>query len=69
MRRWLVEERGYRGDGPIPEIPLDVRCEAAARYIEAYEAVTGLAFEPDTDPPLERIHRNLGLEPGRSTSA
>ncbi|MBW2243307.1 MAG: phosphoribosylaminoimidazolesuccinocarboxamide synthase [Deltaproteobacteria bacterium] len=61
VRRWLVEERGYRGDGPIPEIPLDVRCEAAARYIEAYEAVTGSAFEPNTEPPEARIRRNLGV--------
>ncbi len=61
MRRWLVEERGYRGDGPIPEIPIEVRCEAALRYIEAYEAVTGSAFEPNVEPPEARIRRNLGI--------
>ncbi|MAE93596.1 MAG: phosphoribosylaminoimidazolesuccinocarboxamide synthase [Deltaproteobacteria bacterium] len=61
VRRWLVEERGYRGEGPIPEIPIEVRCEAAARYIEAYEAVTGSDFVPDLEDPLERIRRNLGL--------
>lgn len=61
VRRWLVEERGYRGEGRIPELPLEVRCEAAARYIEAYEAVTGSAFEANTDPPQPRIRRNLGI--------
>ncbi|MCP3983228.1 MAG: phosphoribosylaminoimidazolesuccinocarboxamide synthase [bacterium] len=61
VRRWLVEERGYRGDGPIPEIPIEVRCEAALRYIEAYEAVTGSAFEPNAEPPEARIRRNLGI--------
>ncbi len=61
VRRWLVEERGYRGEGEIPEIPVDVRAEASARYIEAYEKVTGTTFEPDTEAPEPRIRRNLGL--------
>jgi phosphoribosylaminoimidazole-succinocarboxamide synthase len=60
LRRWLVDA-GYRGEGPVPEIPIDVRCEAARRYIEAFEQVTGRAFEPNTEPPLLRIRRNLGL--------
>ena len=60
LRRWLVEQ-GYRGEGAVPAIPDDVRCEAARRYIEAYEQVTGRAFEPDPSPPLPRIRRNLGL--------
>jgi phosphoribosylaminoimidazole-succinocarboxamide synthase len=60
VRRWLGEQ-GYKGEGPIPEIPVDVRCEAARRYIEAYEQITGRAFEPDTEDPLPRIRRNLGL--------
>jgi phosphoribosylaminoimidazole-succinocarboxamide synthase len=61
VRRWLVD-RGYRGDGPPPALPDEVRCEAARRYIEAFEQITGRAFEPSTEPPLERIRRNLGLE-------
>jgi len=60
LRRWLVEQ-GYKGQGPIPEIPVDVRCEAARRYIEAFEQVTGRPFEPDTEEPVARIRRNLGL--------
>ena len=60
VRRWLGE-RGYRGEGPPPELPVDVRCEAARRYIEAFEQVTGRAFEPDPEPPLPRIRRNLGV--------
>jgi len=60
VRRWLAD-RGYRGDGPPPELPAAVRCEAARRYIEAYEQVTGLAFEPDLEPPAERVRRSLGL--------
>ena len=52
---------GYTGDGTPPPIPDDVRVEAARRYIEAYETVTGRAFAADTEEPLPRIRRNLGL--------
>ena len=48
-------------DGPPPELPADVRCEASRRYIEAFEQITGRDFEPDTEDPQQRIRRNLGL--------
>ena len=60
VRRWL-DERGYQGEGAPPALPDELRCEAARRYIETYERITGLAFVPDTEPPLQRIRRNLGL--------
>jgi len=60
VRRWLGEQ-GYHGDGPIPEIPVEVRCEAAQRYIEAYEQITAHSFEPNLEPPQPRIRKNLGL--------
>jgi phosphoribosylaminoimidazole-succinocarboxamide synthase len=60
VRRWLTE-RGYRGQGAPPEIPVEVRCEAARRYIEIYEQVTARPFEPDTEPVVPRIRRNLEL--------
>ncbi len=52
----------YRGDGEPPELPSEVRVGAAKRYIEAFERITGEAFTPDTEPPLARIARNLGLK-------
>ncbi|MBW2523046.1 MAG: phosphoribosylaminoimidazolesuccinocarboxamide synthase [Deltaproteobacteria bacterium] len=61
VRRWLAEA-GFRGDGPIPEIPDEVRTEAARRYIEACETITGAPFEPDLTDPLPRMHRNLKLD-------
>jgi phosphoribosylaminoimidazole-succinocarboxamide synthase len=61
VRRWLVSERNYRGEGPPPPLPDDVRVEAARRYITTYELLTGRAFVPDTDEPLARIARNLGI--------
>jgi phosphoribosylaminoimidazole-succinocarboxamide synthase len=60
VRRWLGE-KGYQGDGPPPELPADVRCEASRRYIEAFEQITGRDFEPDTEDPRRRIARNLGI--------
>lgn len=60
VRLWLGEQ-GYKGNGPSPEIPDDVRCEAARRYIEAFEQLTQRAFEPNLEDSLTRIRRNLGL--------
>jgi len=44
FRRWLAE-RGFAGEGPAPAIPDSVRVEAAWRYVQAYEAITGEGFE------------------------
>jgi len=52
---------GYRGDGEPAPLPPEVRVGAAQRYAEAFERITGQPFVPDTDPPLERIAKNLGL--------
>jgi len=60
VRRFLAAE-GFRGDGPIPHIPDDVRVEATRRYIEAVEQVTGAPFEPNLDEPIARIRKNLGI--------
>ncbi|MFO7181080.1 MAG: phosphoribosylaminoimidazolesuccinocarboxamide synthase [Pseudomonadota bacterium] len=59
LRRHLAE-RGFRGDGPIPEIPAEVRVEASRRYIEAVERITGRRFEPNLDEPLARMERTVG---------
>jgi phosphoribosylaminoimidazole-succinocarboxamide synthase len=61
VRRWLAG-KGYKGDGPVPTIPDEVRVEASRRYIQACDEIRGVAFEPDTSEPLERIAKNLGLE-------
>jgi len=58
VRRWLVD-RGYRGDGVPPPLPDDVRCEAARRYIEAYERITGREFVPDATPAAGRLAARL----------
>ncbi len=53
---------GYKGDGPPPPLPDEVRMGAARRYIEAYEAITGEPFVPDLSPPLPRLEKNLKTE-------
>lgn len=58
LRRWLVDQ-GFRGDGPIPAIPDEIRVESARRYIEACDTVCGTAFEPNLEPPNERLRKNL----------
>jgi phosphoribosylaminoimidazole-succinocarboxamide synthase len=60
VRRWLAAQ-GFKGDGPIPTIPDDVRVEASRRYIEAYERVVGAPFVADLRPPLPRIAAALGV--------
>ena len=60
MRLWLGEQ-GYKGAGVSPELPIEVRVEAASRYISAFEQVSGMAFVPDLDEPTARIRRNLEL--------
>jgi phosphoribosylaminoimidazole-succinocarboxamide synthase len=60
VRNW-VNERCDPYKDPVPEIPREVVAEAARIYIEAYETITGRAFEfPDPAiPPLGRIRKNL----------
>ena len=60
LRRWLVE-RGFRGDGPVPVIPDEIRIEASRRYLHAVERITGEPFSASLEDPVPRIRRNLGL--------
>jgi phosphoribosylaminoimidazole-succinocarboxamide synthase len=60
VRRTLAEQ-GYKGDGPPPKLTDEVRVEAARRYIQVCELVTGKPFVPDAEEPIGRIKRNLGL--------
>ncbi|MBI2043274.1 phosphoribosylaminoimidazolesuccinocarboxamide synthase [Candidatus Pacearchaeota archaeon] len=58
LRTWL-KERGYSGNGAIPEIPEDVKSELFSRYARFYEAVIGTKFVPEKDNSEKRIKRNL----------
>jgi len=61
VREWLMDH-GFQGrEGEeMPDLPDDFRATVGERYIELYETVTGLDFEPDLHPnPEERIHDAL----------
>jgi phosphoribosylaminoimidazole-succinocarboxamide synthase len=60
VRSWVVERCDpYKDD--IPEIPADLIEATSKVYIQAYEAITGLKFQPDDsgETPLERVKANL----------
>lgn len=59
IRRWLVEEHGYSGEGEPPAIPDDVRVELALTYLEAFERITGEEMELEVGPAGERLEREL----------
>lgn len=58
LRKWFVEH-GYRGDGDPPAMPDDFIILVAKRYIDTYERLTGLTFEPGEQPAGPRILNNL----------
>jgi len=57
-RQWLLE-RGYKGDGPVPEFTDDHRVAIARHYIDAYAKICGQAFEGEVGPVEPRIESNL----------
>jgi phosphoribosylaminoimidazole-succinocarboxamide synthase len=58
VRQYLAD-KGFLGDGAIPEIPDDVKIETAKRYIRAYEMITGEEFEGEVDEVDSRIKSNI----------
>lgn len=58
LREWYAR-RGYRGDGPPPPMPAELRLATAERYIAVYERLTGCAFAPGDWPAAPRIARHL----------
>ncbi len=58
VRQWLAN-KGFIGEGRIPNIPDEVKIEVAKRYITAYEMITGKEFKAKNENILERIERNL----------
>jgi phosphoribosylaminoimidazole-succinocarboxamide synthase len=58
LRIWFAEQ-GYRGDGTLPVMPAEFVAQVAARYISAYEKLTGQTFAPGEYPADVRIKKNL----------
>lgn len=58
VRQWLAKE-GFTGDGTPPVLPDEVRVEAAKRYIQAYELITGQPFKVSDEPVGIRVAKAL----------
>ncbi|RUS60913.1 phosphoribosylaminoimidazolesuccinocarboxamide synthase [Pseudorhodobacter sp. E13] len=60
IRSWVVARCDPYHD-PIPEIPAEMIAATAQVYIDAYEAITGETFVPDTSGAtvLDRVRGNL----------
>ena len=54
VRRAFIDA-GYSGDGEPPAVPDDVWSATSTRYIDAYQRLTGLPFEPGATPADARI--------------
>jgi len=59
FRQWLIRERGYQGDGPLPEIPDTVRAELAGKYVELTEKLTGQEPRLEVGDTRARIEKAL----------
>jgi phosphoribosylaminoimidazole-succinocarboxamide synthase len=59
VRRALIDA-GYDGNGPPPTLPPAVWEATSHRYIDAYERLTGLTFQPGSYPVEDRIREVIG---------
>lgn len=59
LRQWLIEERGFLGQGALPDIPDEVRITLAEKYVAAYEQLTGETMVLKPGEVHGRIEKNL----------
>lgn len=59
VRRALINA-GYDGNGVPPTLAPEVWQGTSSRYIDAYERLTGLTFQPGSYPVEDRIREVLG---------
>ena len=57
--RIAYTEKGYRGDGAAPTMPAELWVAASQRYIQIFEMLTGLPFQPGQYPVGPRLEQNL----------
>ncbi len=58
LRQWLAD-KGFIGEGEVPNIPDEIKAETARRYIESYELITGEKFDATIGDTYGRIEANL----------
>ena len=57
--RRAFAELGYKGEGPVPDVPGEVWSATSGRYITAYERLTGSPFVPGAYPVPGRLVDHL----------
>lgn len=60
IRQWLIAQ-DYMGEGPIPDIPDDVRLDLAEVYGRLHERLLGRPFVPPEQPVTDTLYTALGL--------
>jgi phosphoribosylaminoimidazole-succinocarboxamide synthase len=58
VRRALID-LGYAGEGPPPQLSAEVIAASSARYVRAFERLTGQPFVAGETPIADRIATNL----------
>ena len=63
VRQWLIDHDFQGKEGQVePTMPNEFVQNISNRYIELYEKITGMAFEPDISENIqERIQKNVEL--------
>ena len=59
FRQWLIKERNYKGEGPLPQIPDDVRSSLARKYVELVQTLTGETPRLEVGDTRARIEKAL----------
>ena len=59
FRQWLIRERNYQGEGPLPEIPDRVRAQLAGKYVELVRTLTGASPKLQVGDTRARIEKAL----------
>jgi phosphoribosylaminoimidazole-succinocarboxamide synthase len=61
VRKWYADQgyTGQTGQGKPPKLSDEVRAEAAKRYIQAYELITGREFKAEPGNITARVEKNL----------
>ncbi|RIL11827.1 MAG: phosphoribosylaminoimidazolesuccinocarboxamide synthase [Proteobacteria bacterium] len=57
-RQWLLS-RGYKGEGKVPEFTDEHRVSISQHYIDSFQRITGLKFEPRSGGIEQLIKANL----------
>src|SRR5439155_13713325 len=59
FRQWLIRERNYQGEGPLPQIPDEVRAQLAGKYAELVQTLTGEKPDLEVGDTRARIENAL----------